>query len=88
MQKQCSAPKIIDSLLWDEPAHINDKARYLLKSCMAETESKALELSLLDHDSLEKFTVCREPFIQTCLCSNIGMFVGQLLVPLSAICAG
>lgn len=57
-KKQCSAPKIIDSLLCDERAHINDKARYLLKSCMAETESKALELSLLDHDSLEKFTVC------------------------------
>ena len=55
MQKITPTPalQIIVSLLWDESVLIDDRTRDLLQSGMAETESKAREMALLDHDFLE-----------------------------------
>lgn len=47
------APKTTYSLLWDESAIIDDKAKDLLESGIAETESEALEMASLDYDIIE-----------------------------------
>ena len=47
------APKTSYSLLWDESAIIDDKAKDLLESGIAETESEAFEMASLDYDLIE-----------------------------------
>lgn len=47
------APQITYSLLWDEAAIIDDKAKDLLESGVAETESEAFEMASLDYDLIE-----------------------------------
>ncbi|HBR67810.1 MAG TPA: hypothetical protein DEA55_00345 [Rhodospirillaceae bacterium] len=47
------APKPTYSLLWDESAIIDDKAKDLLESGIAETESEAFEMASLDYDFIE-----------------------------------
>lgn len=47
------APKTTYSLLWDETAIIDDKAKDLLESGIAETESEAFEMASLDYDLIE-----------------------------------
>lgn len=47
------APKTTYSLLWDESAIIDDKAKGLLESGIAETESEAFEMASLDYDFIE-----------------------------------
>lgn len=46
-------PQITYSLLWDEAAIIDDKAKDLLESGVAETESEAFEMASLDYDLIE-----------------------------------
>ena len=48
-----TAPKTTCSLLWDEAATIDDKAKDLLESGIAETESEAHEMASLDYDLIE-----------------------------------
>jgi hypothetical protein len=47
------APKTTYSLLWDEAATIDNKAKDLLESGIAETESEAHEMASLDYDLIE-----------------------------------
>lgn len=48
-----AAPKTTYSLLWDESAIIDDKAKDLLEAGVAESESEALEMVSLDYELLE-----------------------------------
>lgn len=56
MQNEISAAPALQttySLLWDEVAIINDKAKDLLESGVAETESEAFDMASLDYDLIE-----------------------------------
>lgn len=48
-----SAPQVTYSLIWDEAAIIDDKAKDLLESGVAESESEAFEMASLDYDLIE-----------------------------------
>ncbi len=46
-------PQVTYSLLWDEASIIDDKAKDLLESGVAESESEAFEMASLDYDLIE-----------------------------------
>ncbi len=56
MHKEVSAaptPQVTYSLIWDEASIIDDKAKDLLESGVAESESEAFEMASLDYDLIE-----------------------------------